>query len=597
MALLVGCSQKADTTTEIEAEPITPHESQAKMPAPVEPATKIEEPIASAPTEPVVPKPQIATLATELRKLCENPDQLPAPFPLVRSEVLDLVVTLYGQQEYQPFWFDGDTFKSSVARDAVSAFKIAESNALDVADYFPEALLDRLSYMEDVAKKDRIREGAITDLVFTLGVTAFAYDLHLGRVPHDEVVSTWGGVDKTLNAEDLFKRIRSGENVQNVLASFAPQQDAYRHLKRALATYREIAQVEGWQPIDAGLLNGIKDRELEAGSHVMVPLLRERLKREGYDVAMPVNPESVNVYDDSLKNMMQQFQANRGLEPDGIVGPLTVAALNIPVEDLIEKIVWSMDRWRWLPEQLGERHILVNVPEFKLRAYQAGQEPLQMRVIVGDSTKGTYTPLFADKMEYVIFRPYWNVPKSIIQGELVPEIKKDRKHIKKFNYEIVESFGPNAEVLKPSRQNIQRLEDGELKIRQTAGPYNALGLVKFIFPNEHSVYLHDTNQRNLFVYSKRDMSHGCIRVHDPEALARYALPPNYWTEERIREAMYGEESKRKSVSVGEHIPVYIFYLTAFPTAQAGPIGFFQDLYRKDVKMAAYAREPSEVTVQ
>lgn len=553
------------------------------------PETTIRDQESQVPASAVPPVPQIPTLASRLQELCENPDSLPAPFSSIRNEVLQVVVGLYHERQYQPWWFDGETFQSSSARSAVSAFSIAKSHALDPSHYFQEALEDRLSSMEGFAKEDQLRENALTDFLLTLGVTALAYDLYLGRVPHREVVSTWGGVDKKLDAKSLLIRIGGGEKAKEVLGSFAPQHREYQQLRQALATYRKIAMDGGWKPIDVTLLKGLKDRELEKGSHALVPLLRQRLVQEGYDVPVPEDPEVQNVYDDSLQVAIQQFQANRGLGDDGIVGPLTLEAINIPVVDLIGKIVWSMDRWRWLPEALGERYILVNVPEFKLRARQKGQEPVEMRVIVGDSKKGTITPLFADEMEYVIFRPYWNVPRSIITGELVPEIKKDRKYVKKFNYEIVDQFNPDAEVFKPSRKNIELLENGELKIRQTAGPYNALGLVKFIFPNEHSVYLHDTNQRNLFVYSQRDMSHGCIRVHDPEALARYALSAGSWTEEKIHEAMYGEDSKRQFVSIGSKIPVYIFYLTAFPVADEGPIGFFEDLYKKDARMAAYER--------
>jgi murein L,D-transpeptidase YcbB/YkuD len=574
-AVLAGCSRQSDPGAE-------------------DTIAQADESETSAPPAPVTP-----TLKSELKKLCENQNQnpasLPAPFSAIRSEVRHAVAQLYSQRQYQPWWFDGETLQLSDASSAVDAFSMAKFHALDPANYFPAALQHRLAKWKQVAEEDRLRESALTDLALTLCIAALAYDLQMGSVPHQAVVSTWDGVNKTFDAEPLLSRIRGGESAKDILESYAPQHAEYRQLKQALATYRKTAEAGGWQAIDAALLNGLKDRELETGSHALVPLLRERLTKEGYDVSPPENPDAQNVYNDSLKNAMQQFQANRGLEPDGIVGPLTLKSINIPVEDLIEKITWSMDRWRWLPENLGDRHILVNVPEFALRAYKDGEAPLQMRVIVGSSDKGTHTPLFADEMEYVIFRPYWNVPRSIIEGEIVPEIKKDRGYVKQFNYEIVDRFSPEAEVFKPSRRNIERLENGELQIRQTAGPYNALGLVKFIFPNAHAVYLHDTNQRSLFVHSQRDLSHGCIRVHDPEALARYALPNDQWSEEKIHQAMYAGE--RQMVRVGSNIPVYIFYLTAFAEADKGPIGFFTDVYHYDDKMAAYKRKPSEIALR
>lgn len=540
------------------------------------------------------PAPMVPTISSELQLLLEVPGALPAPYSAIRKEVLEVVGQLYSQNQYQPVWFQGKTFEQARASEFIDAFAVAKSHGLNPADYFSESLRKLILELEGVAKEDRLRVSALVDWVVTLCVTSLAYDLHLGSVPYQSVTTTWGGVNKEFDAEALFLQIRSGELAEKILESHAPQHEEYQNLRRALATYRQIAESGGWKPIDPSMLNQIEDREFETGSHSLVSLLRERLIREGYQVSQPENAEAEMVYDDSLRDEMKRFQANRGLHDDGIVGPLTVEALNISVEDLIEKIIWSMDRWRWLPEELGGRHILVNIPEFTLRAYEEREEILRMRIIVGDSVKGTYTPLFTDEMDYVIFQPFWNVPRSIIRKELLPEIKKDRGYIRDFNYEIVDRFGPEAEVFEPSRRNVERLEEGELKIRQTAGPYNALGLVKFIFPNRHAVYFHDTNQRNLFVHSKRDFSHGCIRVHEPEKLARYALPDSQWTAEAIHEAMYGEEAERKSIRVTPKIPVYIFYLTAFAKTEVGPVAFFEDLYHYDERMANYVRKPAEV---
>lgn len=542
------------------------------------------EPERPEPDEPAPPVPALPTVQSELQKRSEAPDAIPAPFPEIRSEVRQWVRDLYVERDFQPVWFEAETLQPE-ANAVVGAFSMAESHGLDPGDYFSDRLEDQILQWEQAAPADRSREGALLDWALTLCVTALAYDLHQGRIPHREVISSWDGVEKEFDAQSLLSRLQTGENPREVLETYAPSHEGYERLRQALTRYREIARAGGWNSIDPALLNEVKDRELETGSHPLVPLLRDRLGKEGYDVADPVNPDAADVYDESIQSAVKQFQANRGLDQDGIVGPLTLKAINIPIGDLLEKIVWSMERWRWLPEELGDRHILVNVPEFMLRAYASGEKQLQMGVIVGDAVKGTWTPIFADEMEYVIFRPYWNVPWSIIEGELLPEIEKDRRYLKKFNYEIVDRFSPNAEVFKPSRRNLERVEKRELKIRQTAGPYNALGLVKFIFPNRHSVYLHDTNQRGLFVYSKRDFSHGCIRVADPEALADYALPAGKWTEETIREAMY--EGERQMVFVGDKLPVYIFYLTAFAEAAEGPIGFFEDLYYYDAKMTAY----------
>jgi len=576
--VIASCSQEsAPTSKEQPAQKLGMVSSEAQ-----------DQQVAEQTSEPEPPAPVIPTISSELEKLCKNPEMLPSPFSGIRPEVREVVAQLYLQRQYQPWWFKGETFSKTPAEKAIEAFSMATAHALDPTDYFAEVLVQRFDTFESAAQVDVISESALTEMVLTLCVTALAYDLNQGRIPHQQVVTTWGGVEKAFEGESLLARLTRGDQAKRVFESYAPSHPKYQQLRSALAFYRKLQAQGGWTPIDATMLNGLKDKELEKGRHALVPLLRQRLTLEGYQVTPPDNPEADQVYDQALQQATRQFQTNRNLEPDGIVGPLTLKALNIPVEACLDKIIWSMDRCRWLPAELGKRHILVNVPEFTLRAYASEAEPVQMRVIVGDSQKGTFTPIFADEMEYVIFRPYWNIPRSIIEGELIPAIQEDPDYLEKYNFEIVERFGADAEVLKASRANLKRLEAGELKVRQTAGEYNSLGLVKFIFPNEYSVYLHDTNQRNLFVYSQRDLSHGCVRVQKPEVLARYALPENSWSDEKIHEAMY--QGERQYVSLSSKIPVYIFYMTAFPTSGTGPMGFFHDLYGYDSKMKAYRQK-------
>lgn len=580
-----NCGKKPEATTENPDPQVSEPDiekvvgpASTGVPVPVPPETpESAEPPPPAPTLPTVGE----LMASELEKLCQNPSEIQARYPGIREELLSPLLELYQARGFEPWWFPGGNLNESAA-ELVEALELATAHGLDPDDYLRKALRTCLRQLEEVDKDELPRLAAWTDVSLALSALSLAHDLQRGAIPHQQVIDTWEVSDKSFNLESLLTRILEGEGARKILEAYSPQHQGYQHLRQALDTYRTIAAGGGWQPIDPSLLNGIKDGELEKGHHELVPLLRKRLAAEGYDLNTPDDPEKLNHYDDALKSAVKKFQALRGLDQDGIIGPMTLQALNVPVENLIEKIVLSLDRWRWLPEELGDRYILVNVPEFTLRAYSGGENMLQMGVIVGDSSQGTWTPIFADQMEYVIFRPYWNVPPSIIKGELLPEIKKDRGYIRDFNYELVDRFSEDAEVFKPSRRNVERLEKGELKIRQTSGPYNALGLVKFIFPNRHSVYLHDTNQRSLFVHSKRDFSHGCIRVQNPEGLARYALPESVWSLEKIRDAM--NDKKRQMVSVGSPIPVYIFYLTAFADND-GPAGFFEDLYHYDRKMA------------
>ncbi|MEO0452663.1 MAG: L,D-transpeptidase family protein [Verrucomicrobiota bacterium] len=580
IGLLQSCSEKSPPSPPSVDPPVEQVETEKVAPEP-EPAPLKE--------EIQVPEPEPDSIARRLGELCAAPEAFLEPYSQLRSEVLTQVFAYYEGENYLPVWFQEDQLIPQT-KQLSSLKKVAHAHALNPAGYFTEEGETAVAKIEGAEKEEFYQLAAQAELALTLSVTSLAYDLRFGSLPYEEIVSTWEGFDKEFNLKAILRPLTSRKGVRKTLEGLSPQHSGYQQLKRALATYRDLAESGGWEAIDPSLLNRIKDREIETGSYELVPLLRDRLVKEGYELEVPEDPARLNYYDDSLKDAVRQMQANRGLDADGIVGPLTLKTLNVPVEDLIAKITWSMDRWRWLPDDFGDRHILVNVPEFKLRAYEGGQLSEEMGVIVGDSSQGTWTPLFADQMEYVIFRPYWNVPNSIIKGEILPEVEKSRSYLKKFNYEIVDRFSANAEVFSPSRGNVKRVKEGELKIRQTAGPYNALGLVKFIFPNKHSVYLHDTNQRGLFVNSKRDFSHGCIRVQKPEQLALYALPTGSWPESRVREAMY--EGERQHVSVGEPIPVYIFYLTAFANdlESEGPIAFFEDLYYYDAKMTKLSQD-------
>jgi murein L,D-transpeptidase YcbB/YkuD len=269
------------------------------------------------------------------------------------------------------------------------------------------------------------------------------------------------------------------------------------------------------------------------------------------------------------------FQRRHGLADDGAVGPEVISALNIPVERRIEQIAMNMERWRWLPRDLGSRYILVNIPEMRLDVFEGDAVPISMRVVVGKSD--TPTPIFNDEMTYLVFSPYWNVPTSIAEGETLPSLLKDPDFLARNNMEAVDATGA---AIDPASIDVS--DPASYRFRQRPGASNSLGLVKFMFPNQFNVYLHDTPADSLFERATRSFSHGCVRVEDPVRLAEYVLRDQpEWSRGRIREAMQAGEEK--TVKLKSPIPVYLGYWTARVRSD-NTVQFRQDVYNIDRRL-------------
>jgi murein L,D-transpeptidase YcbB/YkuD len=310
-------------------------------------------------------------------------------------------------------------------------------------------------------------------------------------------------------------------------------------------------------------------------SHRAVPALRQRLAATGeLDTAATAS----EVYDDQLRDAVRRFQYRHGLADDGIAGASTIAAMNVSVERRIRQVVVNLDRWRAMPDVLGARHLLVNIPAFHLYIREDGRPVKDIRVVVGK--RGNETPVFSDEMETVVFSPYWNIPDTIVEGETAPAILRDPDYIRRNGLEILRQ-SPTG-LTRVSADDVDWEDPEELRrlaIRQRPGPSNALGHVKFLFPNEYAVYLHDTPSDQLFERPGRAFSHGCVRVEEPQALAEYVLGglPD-WTPERIAEAMHS--GTEKHVKLTEPLPVHLVYFTVWPDENGG-LRFHGDVYGHD----------------
>lgn len=349
---------------------------------------------------------------------------------------------------------------------------------------------------------------------------------------------------------------------------------AYARLQEAVAQYRGHTREGGWPTVAEGTVLEVGD-----SSGQVIPL-RERLATTG-DLSDAAAKEPDRIYDEQLSEAVRRFQQRHGLAEDGVVGPATVAALNVPAEERLAVLERNLERWESLPDTLGSRYVLVNIPEFRLRAYEGDRLAESMAVVVGAEYDGRETPVFRDTIDHIIFSPYWNVPPSIADEEIIPEAREDRDYLVENDYEIVSHYGPGAEVYDTYGTDLGRVVSGELRIRQKPGPNNALGLVKFMFPNDYAIYLHGTPEDHLFGRTTRAFSHGCIRVERPVDVAAFLLSrqqSSAWTRERIDEAMHDGEWQQVNLDV--EVPVYILYWTAF-VEEDGTVRFLEDVYGLD----------------
>jgi murein L,D-transpeptidase YcbB/YkuD len=353
--------------------------------------------------------------------------------------------------------------------------------------------------------------------------------------------------------------------------------EEYKQTLTALERYRVLA----FEDDDAAILPAT-EKTVEQGDHYAgVPRLIRLLTLVGdlSDVAVPADSD---VYDATLVAGVKRFQTRHGLESDGRIGQTTLADLNTPLSFRVRQLELALERWRRLSYDPSRPAIVLNLPEFRLRAFDTGHRPaLEMKIVIGRARK-LETPLLSSELDTVLFRPYWNVPFSIQRKELLPHIKRDPSYISKNDFELVTPKGAVVSQDAVSDTLLAQLRSGTLHLRQRRGPNNSLGLIKFVFPNKYDVYMHDTPAQSLFARARRDFSHGCIRLEKAGDLAEWVLrEESGWGHDRIVAAMQGTESI--SVRLKETIPVTTIYVTAVVT-EKGEVHFFEDIYGKDAAL-------------
>jgi L,D-transpeptidase YcbB len=482
----------------------------------------------------------------------------------------------YAQDNYHFAWLK-ENRPTSQAVAMIQAMQNAEKAGLSGEDYHASGWIARLVQFTQStpAASDELPR-------FDLDVTAYALrylsNLCCGRVnPRSLNVHLEVDRKRCKLPEFLRSRIVNAADVAVAVRELEPPYAGYQRTKAALEHYLELAKTGDGEPLPRPRKT-IQPGEAYAG----LPALQKRLELLGdLPPQAALTPQS-SVYEGAVVQAIMHFQGRHGLNPDGKIDTATFKQLTIPLAFRVKQLQLTLERWRWLPRDLPTRLVVVNIPEFVLRAYQDHHAALSMRVIVGKAFREHQTPVFQDEMEYLIFRPYWNVPRRIVRKELVPDVQEKPGFLARNQFQLLNGSGQVVAAEAISPDILQQLRAGQLEVRQKPGAENSLGLIKFVFPNHFDVYMHGTPERQLFSRSRRDFSHGCIRVEDPATLAQWALSGDpSWTKDRIESAMNGSESLR--VNLLKALPVLILYGTAI-VEETGEVNFFQDIYGQDSKL-------------
>jgi murein L,D-transpeptidase YcbB/YkuD len=518
------------------------------------------------------------TVAATVERVIES-----ARHPWIRwpdlEDVAPALRELYGAEADRLFWFSRERPHPALA-GAISAVAGASDHALDPADYDCgrlEAEWRRLQAAPALSGADR----ALFDLAVSIAVLREIGAVHRGRV--DPRTLGWGYDlgPRELDRALMLREARNGEGIPRLLDNLEPADPHFVRLRQALARYRALAREGEPGPVPA-LPKG--RRKIEPGqAWDGLTAVRRRLVRVGdlaSGAARATARDGTPRYAGPIVDAVKRFQTRHVLAADGVLDAETIGTLEVPLAARVRQIELAMERGRWLPRLAGRPAIFVNIPLFRLWATDPARPggPVSMKVVVGKSLDNQ-TPVFVQQMEYVIFRPYWNPPYDIATKEIVPRARQDPSYLERENFEIVASGDDDAPALPATSADLDAVVAGRLFVRQRPGPKNSLGLVKFIFPNHEDVYMHGTPATELFSRTRRDFSHGCIRVEDPERLAEWVLRdvPG-WTRERIEAAMRTGGPTR--VDLKQPLTVVLFYDTVRVDAK-GVVYFAPDIYGHD----------------
>ncbi len=542
--------------------------------------------LACAPTEHPVQKSLSERMGNHLRTKIDSGTE--TGIFSCRQEVLcgsSVIPAFYRRRGFAPAW-SGRDGHFLPADPLLAAIRASEREGLNPRDYHLDAIDSLLSDIRGklaAGKPFDPEAGADLDLLLTDAFLLVGAHQLAGRVDPETLHTDWIAHNPAADLTALLESSLAGDNVAATLRGLLPPHPGYAGLRNALMHYRSLAEGGGWPTISSGTSLRMEHR----GDRV--DRLRDRLAITGELDSPPA--EQYPPFDETLETAVRRFQRRHGLEDDGIVGRETLAALNVPIEDRIRQIELNMERWRWIPHDLGNRHLLVNIPDFRMSIVENDEIRMSMRIIVGKDY--TATPVFSGTIRHLQLNPYWNIPHGIAVEEILPKIRQDRDYLEHQKIKVFHSWRENAPEIDPGTVNWNEVDDRgfSFKLRQEPGPLNPLGRMKFLFPNKFAVYLHDTPAQGLFRHPARGFSHGCIRVEKPLDLAAVLLQDDTrYSREKI--SGWIESGVQETISLREPVPVHILYWTAWVDRE-GTVQFRTDIYARDnpLDMALKERPP------
>jgi murein L,D-transpeptidase YcbB/YkuD len=489
--------------------------------------------------------------------LTSNPERLP--------ELDDpVILDFYRARQYTPLWSDTNG-RLNRAYDLFQTIEDAADEGLEPADYYQTEIRE---YWNAVDLVETVR----LDLILTAALHSYSRQVHSGRF--NSIETEWHIKNTPLDSRRLFDDVARHKLITQLLKNLPPPHSGYQLLKKQLHHYREIAHDGGWNIIEPGPV-------LESGiQHKQVLQLRQRL--EISNDLVESNMSEMDIFNTGLKQAVIRYQQRHGLKADGRVGPVTRQSLNIPVQEKIRQIRINMERWRWMPRNLGKRYLVVNMTGFELYIMNRGSTVLDMPVIIGKAYRST--PSFSGLISVMEYNPYWTIPTSIALQDFIPRQVNDPDFFQKKSIRLFRGWGENAREIDPHQVNWRKLDKENFPywLRQDPGPKNALGQVKFLFSNPYEIYLHGTPDQHLFDRVVRTFSSGCIRVKDPVKLAAYLL--NDGTQQMEEEVLTNIHlGSNQSIVLPVAVPIYLVYWTVWVDPQ-GRVNFRDDIYHRDSQL-------------
>jgi len=483
------------------------------------------------------------------------------------------LIEFYDQRYHRSIWFDGDQFKKD-PEVLIAEIKDSYGEGLKPADYHLDFIENSVKD-PDLFTADSLGKKALLEILLTNAYLSLASDYLNGKIDPEIIIEDYNHQDDNLEAQKLLKLLVDEEKLAQILETQLPTSSNYTQLRDKLYLYRDSGKIKEWPQI-----NTDETLALEAEGRAVAQLV-ENLSARAY-----LNLKSLDnrdYFNQRVKRSVVRFQLDNGLNADGIVGRKTRKALNIPLEQRIKQIIVNMERWRWLPENLGSRYIYVNIADYNLKLYENNQLKMEMKTIVGQEQRST--PVFSDEIDYLVLNPYWYVPKSIAVKDKLPLIKEDYRYLQENNYSLFQYTGNNnLKEIDPAEVDWSEIDKDNFNylLRQNPGDENALGRVKFMFPNRFSIYLHDTPSKYLFSETERGFSSGCIRIEKPVDLAEYLLKDQEkWDRQAIEAEM--KKDKEKTVYLNNPIKIYLQYNTVWVDS-LGNLNFREDIYGRDQKI-------------